>query len=1336
MIKIDTKQKIIVTLILIVAIIFVPVYFYVLADDSDENKIEIKSSSIESIIDGTDSYDSETGDGNDTSGNNGIVRTFDTATYTINYRLGAKEGETIDTSADNRSVVIDVLLPSSVKARVSTSSSSDSAYLDSDETVSPDNCASSEGKKVFNGEYRYAEFIIHDQGIDNDISLNITISDIYSSNNTEFQPIIIIKELTDSSKRSISDLSCSELSGSFDSVRSSMYIISDCNNTISGANICNLTITGKERYSVRLFTGGMDASIDNYLNKYPIGVLLVLDNQGEKGIKGSLVPSEADINFSIVDAGGAGVDLSPTGYKSYVAYENQNPKEYTIYTDSLVEMRQLNNGSVTSGSSYNMHITGINSNNILSNQLSDFYYFSSNAFVITYERAPYDYQDKAFTITSDKGGSVTVTNNYEFNLANYTSKVELFNTLESDKETYGAANFNYNQDFYIRETFGYTGTGDGLNNLNDYIKVDNDAINIIPNDNNVDYEFNVNTPNKLAQDGVNFAYGEWNSSFFDINPIEGCPSSIDDLSKEEIMNLYGGPCIIEKSTIIWTNNLVDTTIDPEVRQRGPIIVRVSVEGDPSRSDLILPGLDANITLKAKVKDNYALNGHTYQIVSDATAYGKGTIRYLGNGNDGESLIKRSDNFIKTEFSDGNLVINRNICDSESCPISGNTILVSGVKVSKPSVKFYRNNKETSNFYYYPIETRISSNATKNDLDASFERADIYVDMPSYMEYINYDNSETAKAPAEVTPITINDISYNRYHYVYNSNEISTGEINNLKVFTNISMDTPNGITPTIFITSDYTVSKEVGSEKVTMSSIMPTSFRSIADISITIYNGSDITTQGITAPSNIEKNGSYTYKMRAYNNSRNNGNALSYPDASLYYVVPYKGDSSYSDLSSDFEATGFKIKLNEALPEGYTAYYTTALPSKIINEEITSSSDIEWTVWNNPTTEKSNITGIKITKNDNFEPDNYYIANEGITITVTPLNSEEGDIYYNVFYIISNKPSNYECTENDEACSITDNKKLYYSSSRTMTSIYNRKISGFVFEDYDESGIYSEDESRLENIPVSLYKINGDISNVDPKNPTTFVSEDDTLIAETVTSSNGEYSFRGVSQGNYYVKFKYNDDHYIPTENSVINPNIPGSASNNSKASILPNTDIAISNIVTFAGSSIEYDDINLGLKIKKEFSVDIKKFITNVQVISDGKVENFDYNNATRVTLNVRNPKNAKIRVKYSFYVENTKYYPGYIGMIVDAMPDGMTFNPNIKENQDWASYDNNLYYNGLSGKILLPNQKETFNLVLEAELTKGGNYVNSVSVKDLVLMGDELPRYDFNALGNGGGE
>lgn len=1346
--KIDTKQKIIVTLILVVAIIFVPVYFYVLADDSDANKIEVKSSSIESILDGSDAFDSEIGDGNDTNGNNGIVRTFDSATYTINFRLDAKEGESITPGDVERSVIVDVLLPTSVKAKVSTSATSDIVSLDGDDSVSPSGCDSSEGKKVFNGQYRYAEFIVSGIGI-GDSSLNIIVSDIYADNNTEFEPIIIIKEYTDSSKRSIGELSCSELSGDFNSVRSGMYIISTCNNEINESNQCSLSVTGIVRYSVKLFTGEMDASIENRSNKYPIGVLLAIDETGEKGIRGALVPSEVDLNFSSKDTQtDIPIDLSPNGYKSYISYGNQNPKEYTIRTEGSTEMIQLNNGSVTSGSSNNMHISNISSNGILNNHLSNYYYFSTNAFVVTFERQAYDYQDKVFNINCENGGSINISNNYEFNLGNYNSKVELFNTLESDPEPYGTANFNYNQDFYITESFSYTGNGDGLTNLYNYLKIDNNAVDIILNDQNMDYDFNVNTPNRTDQ--VLFGYGEWNSIFFSPTNAEGCPSEI--VNPEDYMNLYGGPCISEVEGMVkWVPMLDDPSLDDGQKQRGPILVKSLVKGDSSNGDLILPGLQGSITLKAKIKDTYTLNGYTYQIVTSAVAEGKGIQRHLGNivsdgqttYNNGTEIIMNDGNFSKSIFNNDSIEINRNTCGTEECAISGNTILVSGVKVSKPTVKFYRNNKETSNFYYYPIETRITSNASKNDTGADFYRADIYVEMPSYMEYIDYDNSDTAKSPVEVIPITIDDIAYNMYHYVFNSNEIENGEINNLKVFTNISMDTPNGITPTIYVISDYTIAKDVyneqeGIDTIYMSSIMPTSYRTTIDNTITIYNGSDITTQGITAPSNIEKNGSYTYKMRAYNNSRNNGNPLSYPNASLYYVVPYRGDSSYSDLSSDFEATGFKIKLNSALPSGYTAYYTKALPSNIINEEIGNSSDIEWTVWNDPTTEKSNITGIKITKNSNFDVDNYFIANEGITITVTPISSEEGDIYYNSFYIISDKPSNYECTENDSACSTTDNKKLYYSSSRTMTSIYNRKVSGFVFEDYDENGIYSQDESKLENIPVSLYRINGDISNIDPKDPATFVSEDDTLIAETVTNSNGEYNFRGISKGNYYVKFKYNDDHYVPTENSVVNPNIPESSSNNSKASILPNTDIAISNVITFAGSSIEFDDMNLGLKIKKEFKVDIKKYITNVQIISDDKIENFDYNNATRVTLNVRNPKNAKIRVKYSFYVENIKYYPGYVGMVVDAMPEGMTFNPNLKENQDWVYYDHNLYYNGLSGTILLPNQKVPFSLVLEAELTKGGNYVNSVSVKDLVLMGDELPKYDFNSLNVsiGGGE
>ena len=46
------------------------------------------------------------------------------------------------------------------------------------------------------------------------------------------------------------------------------------------------------------------------------------------------------------------------------------------------------------------------------------------------------------------------------------------------------------------------------------------------------------------------------------------------------------------------------------------------------------------------------------------------------------------------------------------------------------------------------------------------------------------------------------------------------------------------------------------------------------------------------------------------------------------------------------------------------------------------------------------------------------------------------------------------------------------------------------------------------------------------------------------------------------------------------------------------------------------------------------------------------------------------------------------------------------------------------------LPNEKQYFTLVLDLELKQAGTYRNVVSARDLVLMGEELPVYDFSNL------
>ena len=157
--------------------------------------------------------------------------------------------------------------------------------------------------------------------------------------------------------------------------------------------------------------------------------------------------------------------------------------------------------------------------------------------------------------------------------------------------------------------------------------------------------------------------------------------------------------------------------------------------------------------------------------------------------------------------------------------------------------------------------------------------------------------------------------------------------------------------------------------------------------------------------------------------------------------------------------------------------------------------------------------------------------------------------------------------------------------------------------------------------------------------------------------------------------------------------------------------------------------------------AISLNKYITTVTVSKNGKVDTYDYSdqNTSQVSITVLNPKDTHIQVKYSFSIENTKYFPGYVGMIVDSMPNGMTFDPKIKENQYWSLYDNVLYYNGLSGKLLLPNEKQYFTLVLDLDLKEAGTYRNVVSAKDITLMGEELPVYNFSGTStnsNQGGE
>lgn len=101
----------------------------VLNDNSDESAIDEQSDDtnlcyvlaydINKVIDGTAPFDSDDTAGNDSSNENGIVRSFDTINYTLKYTTAIKNAET--QGIDSTNVMIDFLLPCSpVKAEFNT----------------------------------------------------------------------------------------------------------------------------------------------------------------------------------------------------------------------------------------------------------------------------------------------------------------------------------------------------------------------------------------------------------------------------------------------------------------------------------------------------------------------------------------------------------------------------------------------------------------------------------------------------------------------------------------------------------------------------------------------------------------------------------------------------------------------------------------------------------------------------------------------------------------------------------------------------------------------------------------------------------------------------------------------------------------------------------------------------------------------------------------------------------------------------------------------------------------------------------------------------------------
>lgn len=1274
------KYKIIIGVVVFLLLSF-GIYMFVSAEsDEYENQIEVINPSV-TIKDGTAPFDSDNNPGNDSGESNSIVRNFDAITYAIKGKLAYKQSSTLPedkkTSGIKRNIIIDVLLPESVNAKVATGDSSNPM-------------GGTTSKVTINGvNYNYYKFTeLGKELIDNIDITNVLIYDINMKNGSEIQPIIRVREATDENFSDYSDSTDLSNSGS--------------------VNVTSVKVSAKDSWAAKLYPGSSSYNNGRENPTVSLGVVLYIPYDDNKGIKGAQIPDSVSLDLNVIadPTGISTVDgYTISDYKSDDAIENM-PSAYPQNNGTSTATKTDNGCTITyTGLTYHdisINIGDKNVNYISSKTLT----LNTSRTGTSKENITYNFGISSNTI-SGITDSAKVIDNYVPAVGNYQSKVDFRNT-KSDTNVVEAnsAVYNYGEEFYIENTINYgSRIGDTLTKgFTNYLKIDNDAIKILDisegsgKDYTIKFDGETTGLKENTDYNVKYVVGEWNLNYFSLKSGAPtyCSSNLSSLKgdelKNKLMNYYGGPCIIANSSVKEYSTLNEI---PESSLDKIIAVKLNVTSSyKAKSNIVMD-------FKAKVKSNINLSGKTYAIISRGYTNFNGVDFYMSNSTDGlpVNVANQSQDIIYTKMGYNGSVIT----ESKNNTQDGNSILVTTAKGKIDNIdiadKYGVNDKIIYAGQNDPVTITINPivYSSQVGINASNVYLDVYLPKTLTLDVQSGDKNYTSVVEDSST-----GADYYVYTYTYTSEDIKSdsestaGTIPVLKLHANVSVDTKDNSNSIVYARVRGKV--KINGTEYDINNPEP---NRIAVKDISIRNTNVIGLLGVTNPTYIDANGSFTYNMKATNLSDSNANV------ELLYILPFDGDSLGEESGSKYNGTR-SMAIVGTLPTGYKVYYTKDSAKTILNNEI-GSGNVNWAEWKTYNIAARTITAIKIVSTSEIASGAYFAGSNGVTLKINTKGNKEADIYYNNFYALHK--NGQVCSDDD--CKTTSSGLNVYSSNVTSSSVYNRTISGFVFEDSDYDGFSSESEDRIKDIAVDLYKTNANVE--DPKNPKDVISDTDEKIAETTTNANGRYSFKGLAVGNYYVKYTFDCDKYTVTEKNKEDVTRGDTSTIDSDAEMLSGTCAAVSNIITLDNDKINSLNIDLGLRVRQVFDVSVNKYITNVTVTSNKGVESHDYDRKKQVRLDLKNLRNTSFKVVYTIEIENTKYFPGTVGNIIESIPDGMTFDPNLAENDGWYESDGLLYYSNLSSTLLMPGEKYYITIALNLVTDSGGSYVNFVSVNDL---------------------
>lgn len=1297
---------IVAAVLLMASIVF---FVYNIKADSEDNKIGISYAEMISIQTGTGDWSNDGLDysdtsnyhkttdytaGNDSGEDNAIVRSFDKIVYNFEFQIKNKDefGQSSGlTSYTNKTINVVITVPEEVAKYVVFKENGKPGQTSYTYEITDVN--------EINGSKVTAQIPIYVLGAPNGTIIDPKF-EISESTNTDSNYVVTLGKKDNSTHNySFSDLR-------EDSYRTTADFYNYMPTVVSSVNSLNLSLELKEGTSQK-------ATVNSKVGRY-MNYVLTLSANGP--IKGHVMP-KGDITLNGTYSQ-TGTDKAVLNEELVRLYNTQTIGE----VEAVTVKAPYSSTSVVSRDKYTTNPGTVSVSNITNNSFtlkivnpsmgytyptanadgsgidSNKYYIGTYAITLFSPRVPDDGGNNINVTLGFGASNVTLTDgtaslnatsltssNEVYEVKDYdlvTGLYELDGTKVSEQNGLGAKSKGSEIQYITEFNYLSTSSNEGLKEI---IKIDPVAYKFIPyaskddiiieaycgesrceniSQKDFEYKFVAGVFDNRDYTATNYDTVDSKIKSEEANVIKsGCTAiknGLSTLNSDQIMNLYGGPCISESNPVYYNSIASAVTSNNEEVVLTKLIVQ-------TKDNVKLPD-NAKIVIKTKLRiRNMSDISRTYQVTTAATSsdYDSKITYYaprVVNTSAPDDSILNPNNYNRTIYTSNSYSYDSSLFGDSLKILSFEAKQKITVTNKKNDGKMKTNfNVVDNETIHFKVSTNLSDYAQTVGADDTWFIKDLYfvIFLPGELTYIPTDSIIN---PANVSISPGGTVL--EYYIPYTK---------------------PNEYIPDIYFDAILSPNLVGNGNPIVVESQVDG--RNINDeyvdylssySNITIYgNGINNMILSLTTDGNtkFDKDSEFSYYINAFNNTTESIN-----NYMILNVLPYNNDERGSTFSGSY-----KVHLSTDSIGGASVLCTNADPKNISNDVLdtetlfTDCSDI----FNNGV--YKDITAIKII---NISA-NAQSAITPIKVTVKPNGNKYSDVY---------------------KVSAVGGSATYMPSKSNELSleVINRKITGKVYIDVEEHGIQMGNEKPLGNIPVSLYKI---------------VNDTVELVEETTTLDSGVYTFENLDKGFYKIRLAYNDDLYDLTLRYAIedtNRDSDAYKISDGLAEITNKHDASQHDGIDLV-SNTEVYNMDMGLINRMPFGMTIKKYITKVDLNYNGITDTKLYNNESKVVLSVRNSLKASAKVYYGFEITNNSQVRGYVDNIYEDIPKDLIYDSTDPYNEGWVLVGDQLQNTSFKDTVIEPGESIYVQLALfMPNREEAGVFLNKVSLE--IRPGEEL--------------